>query len=405
MTGKGAKSVATGTTPPQRNGADTKAVPNYLRPSTGSCHNACKYGGHHAFEEKEVPKDQPRPRKQPSASDDQKRRLVKVRSVSRRRVGDFGKTGKADRLVGETVEWKDIVAYDAVEVLPLPANGPDGRKSDVMKGKKPFAKTTGQEIVAKKPTESLNKKLVKTVRSKLTGKASTSSQAIGGAKDASSSDNKKMIDKSTKSVKPLKTKKSTTLPIEKKVVSQEVVQGDATTGDKQGETIYPPDQEEHAAVSESGKPIPVHRRAKSMSISSRSVRFPFIRQASKNAATFKLRSKSSKAPVLADEDEKPTRLRFRKGRAAAGEEPSSGIQLRIRSLRRRGSGISRGATSTGFVVPEVTLRHQKTLEKKKSRRLYNNLIEETASKLAKSRKSRVKSLVGAFETLISKIGK
>jgi hypothetical protein len=57
------------------------------------------------------------------------------------------------------------------------------------------------------------------------------------------------------------------------------------------------------------------------------------------------------------------------------------------------------------MVPEVTLRHQKTLEKKKSRRLYNNLIEETASKLAKSKKSRVKSLVGAFETLISKIGK
>jgi hypothetical protein len=57
------------------------------------------------------------------------------------------------------------------------------------------------------------------------------------------------------------------------------------------------------------------------------------------------------------------------------------------------------------MVPEVTLRHQKTLEKKKGRRLYNNLIEETASKLAKSKKSRVKSLVGAFETLISKIGK
>ncbi|CAM0949799.1 unnamed protein product [Alopecurus aequalis] len=383
----------------------TKIIPNYLRPSTGSCHDACKHGGHHAFEKKEAAKAKPKPRKQPSAPDEQiKRRLVKVRSVSRRRVGDLSKPAKdIVKSGGETVEWKDIMAYDAV---PVP---PDGKKkSDAMKGKKPFARATEQEIgvkkqaesLDKKQTEPLNKKLAKTVRSTLTRKASKNPQATDGATKTSPTD-KFMTGKSTKT---LKAKKTTTMPVEKKVVvPPETSHDDATASVKQGKTSYPHDQEEHAA--EPSRPIPAHRRAKSMSISSRSVRFPFIRQASKNSATFKLRSKSGKGPILpSEEEEKPTRLRFRKGRAA-GEESSSGFQLRIRSLRRRGSGVSGGAAGNGFVVPEVTLRHQKTLEKKKSRRLYNNLIEETASKLAKSKKSKVKSLVGAFETLISKIGK
>ena len=375
-----------------------KPVPNYLRPSTGSCHDACKHGGHHAFEEKQAPRAQPKPRKkqQPSASDDHKTRLVKVRSVSRRRVGDFSKPDKADTPAGGSeivVEWKDIVAYDAVPA-PAPADGPshqqpDGRKKkrDVMKGKTPFAKTTHPETPVKNPTESLNKRLAKTVRSTLTGKASI--------KKPQAAADKKEAGKRTESVKPPKAKKPMTLPVENK----EIVQGDTTGDVKQGKSLYTPDQEERAAIAESSR---AHRRAKSMSISSRSVRFPFTRQATNNSATFKLRSKSSTAPVLPSEQEKPTRLRFRKGRAA-GEESSGGIQLRARSLRRRGSSMS--GSATGFIVPEVMLRHQKTLERKKSRRLSNNLIEETASRLAKSRKSRVKSLVGAFETLFSKIGK
>lgn len=414
MTGKGAKSPVPGM-PLHHSGVSAKSIPNYLRPSTGSCHDACKHGGHHEFEEKEAAKAKPRPRKQPSAPDEQKRRLIKVRSVSRRRVGDLSKPAKADMPASDTVEWKDIVAYDTV---PVPADG----KRDVMKGKTPFARTTEHEIGVKKQqtaslnkkqtasldkkqqTESLNKRLAKTVRSTLTGKTSTKPRAADGATKASPSD-KNMAGKSTKTPKA---KKTATLPVEKKVaVLQETALKDATTNAQQGKTLCPPDQEERAAaIAESSRPIPAHRRAKSMSMSSRSVRFPFIRQQSKNssAASFKLRSKSSKAPILPSEEEKPTRLGFRKGRAA-GEESGKGIQLRIRSLRRRGSGVSGGAASAGFMVPEVTLRHQKTLEKKKSRRLYNNLIEETVSKLAKSKKSRVKSLVGAFETLISKIGK
>ena len=140
--------------------------------------------------------------------------------------------------------------------------------------------------------------------------------------------------------------------------------------------------------------------------SSRSALHPFARQASKNSSgAFRLRSsRSTRAPAVAAEEEKPARLRSRRGEDASSGSASRGIQLRIRSLRRRGVGGSGGA-GAGFVVPAVALRHQKTLEKKRSQRLYNNLIEETASKLVKARKSRVKALVGAFESVISKIAK
>jgi len=171
---------------------------------------------------------------------------------------------------------------------------------------------------------------------------------------------------------------------------------------------YSLDPEEYAAAAaESRRPIPAHRRVQSMSISSRSVRYPFARQEGKNSGTaFKLRSRSTRAPaVLLPEDEKPARLRSRRGEDPSSASTGRGIHLRIRSLRRRGVGGSGGAGTSGFIVPAVALRHQKTLEKKKSQRLYNSHIEETATRLVKTRKSRVKALVGAFESVISKIAK
>ncbi|KAJ7956438.1 Plant calmodulin-binding-like protein [Quillaja saponaria] len=50
---------------------------------------------------------------------------------------------------------------------------------------------------------------------------------------------------------------------------------------------------------------------------------------------------------------------------------------------------------------QVVLRHQNVERREVIQRLYNNVIEETASKLADTRKSKVKALVGAFETVIS----
>ncbi|XP_042420086.1 uncharacterized protein LOC122008424 [Zingiber officinale] len=61
-----------------------------------------------------------------------------------------------------------------------------------------------------------------------------------------------------------------------------------------------------------------------------------------------------------------------------------------------------GGTSTSPSKSiKVILRHKHADDKKVEKNLLNHVIEETASKLVESRKSKVKALVGAFETVIS----
>jgi hypothetical protein len=73
------------------------------------------------------------------------------------------------------------------------------------------------------------------------------------------------------------------------------------------------------------------------------------------------------------------------------------------SFGRRISGVDRSRIYGSKSGSEkVVLRHQNVEGKKKQNPgLYNNVIEETASKLTELRKSKVKALVGAFETVIS----
>ncbi|KAL5183118.1 hypothetical protein HKD37_17G047083 [Glycine soja] len=69
--------------------------------------------------------------------------------------------------------------------------------------------------------------------------------------------------------------------------------------------------------------------------------------------------------------------------------------------RKVGGDRSKIEASKSGSDEKVVLRHQNVEGKKQNPRLYNNVIEETASMLAELRKSKVKALVGAFETVIS----
>ncbi|KAG8093221.1 hypothetical protein GUJ93_ZPchr0012g21472 [Zizania palustris] len=428
-----------------RRSGDAKAnaaVPGYLRPSAGSCHHVCKYGGTHTFEEREACKvAQARPRRQqqtapPAPAPEPP--LAKLRlGSSRRRVGDLIKpekagkpaaaiadAGKKDAGGRGAVVWKDIVAYESSSRLEKVAIAGDVKKKDVTKGTK--KSSHGKTKIVNEQTDDLitpnkkqpdgslkKKKLIGSAGPKLTGKLWSPEPRAGEV--ATPPPAKKMI-KSRRSVTPTKPKKNL-IEIQEKDRNEEIVQGDeavAASDIKQEKSHHPVTQEEKSSRAAMA---PAHRRAKSMSITgSKSVRFPFTRQVSRSSATFKVvRSKSSRALAAAaaappeEEHENPapaTRFRlFRKGDAGSSSR-GGGIQLRIKSLRRRGSiSSSSTAAAAGFVVPAVALRHQKTLEKKKSRRLYNSVIEETAGKLVKARKSRVKALVGAFESIISKIAK
>ncbi|KAI3777533.1 hypothetical protein L1987_47333 [Smallanthus sonchifolius] len=107
-------------------------------------------------------------------------------------------------------------------------------------------------------------------------------------------------------------------------------------------------------------------------------------------------------------------LRFRSGTILSPEsENNSLIELQfakgkeLENETEEGEHISlRRLSSDGVVyVSEsvsisVDLKHQE-MEEKKAAVLANNVIEEAASKLIQTRKSKVKALVGAFETIVS----
>lgn len=94
----------------------------------------------------------------------------------------------------------------------------------------------------------------------------------------------------------------------------------------------------------------------------------------------------------------PRRLKFRRAKLL-GEKASVKDEAKRRSFKKRDEPCSddNGAASQEKIV----LRHQDTQDKKDSQGLLNNVIEETANKLVEARKSKVKALVGAFETVIS----
>jgi hypothetical protein len=93
--------------------------------------------------------------------------------------------------------------------------------------------------------------------------------------------------------------------------------------------------------------------------------------------------------------EKARKLKFRRGRGL-GEDKAQDAQVR-RSFKKREDIREEEVNEDG---EKVVLRHQ-DVQEKDAQGLFNNVIEETASKLVEARKSKVKALVGAFETVIS----
>lgn len=94
----------------------------------------------------------------------------------------------------------------------------------------------------------------------------------------------------------------------------------------------------------------------------------------------------------------PQRMRFRQGTSAGDNQSGGGGPMR-RSYRRRSTNGDKKEPVSAPV--KVVLKHQEIEMKKDMQVLFNNVIQETASKLVETRKSKVKALVGAFETVIS----
>jgi hypothetical protein len=111
---------------------------------------------------------------------------------------------------------------------------------------------------------------------------------------------------------------------------------------------------------------------------------------------YKLKFKRGKIVELPPDSIGPRRLKFR--RKSTNEASNRESQPARRIYRRNNTS---NVVPTDVESPGMKLRHQDAQEKKDAQGLFNNVIEETASKLVESRKSKVKALVGAFETVIS----
>ncbi|KAM3198844.1 hypothetical protein P3L10_034407 [Capsicum annuum] len=115
-----------------------------------------------------------------------------------------------------------------------------------------------------------------------------------------------------------------------------------------------------------------------------------------NSSAVKLKFWRGKIVDLQQETSSPRRLTFRWGRHM-GESQDSNIRKRIFKKK----GVDRDKSNTIPISGKIILRHQDVQEKKDVQGLLNNVIEETGSKLVETGKSKVKALVGAFETVIS----
>lgn len=111
----------------------------------------------------------------------------------------------------------------------------------------------------------------------------------------------------------------------------------------------------------------------------------------------KLADLQSENNSLRNENNSLRKLRLRPAKVVS--ENQNGKELGRRNLRKQ---TCAAASSTPTPDSQaVVLRHQDVQDKKDIQGLFNHVIEETASKLVETRRSKVKALVGAFETVIS----
>ncbi|GMJ16248.1 hypothetical protein like AT5G39380 [Hibiscus trionum] len=116
----------------------------------------------------------------------------------------------------------------------------------------------------------------------------------------------------------------------------------------------------------------------------------------KDCRPVKLSFRRGKVVEIQSENNGPRRLKFRRGRLLGGSQNVKGERRTFRTRELDGSMNDNQPSGE-----KVVLRHQDLQGKKDEKGLFNNVIEETASKLVETRKSKVKALVGAFETVIS----
>lgn len=110
----------------------------------------------------------------------------------------------------------------------------------------------------------------------------------------------------------------------------------------------------------------------------------------------KVQFRKGEVVEIQSEDDAPKKLKFRSGKVLEVNEAEETV-ARINFKKTPDEAIIECESES----ETVNLKHQEVQERKEAQELLNRVIEETASKLVVNKKTKVRALVGAFESVIS----
>ncbi|CAN6470130.1 unnamed protein product [Victoria cruziana] len=469
--------------------SEEKVLPHYLRASTGSCHDLCKYGRKHAFESKRkfpiclsflkneknttakenrVEKSNAKRRPPtklltPPAPVDAKsssmkrssnqKNLLKLSASLDLRGGSVGDSYKNIRGLLETVGNKPSKQSSSLSLLTSPAHGNANLRSQKVSSKQHAASTPKQKT-ASPPARASKQGSVSKSRDrsgKATGETVFKDIGISEIRET------REVDLSKHSLSPppqdhglatstptkYRSKRSSAASQSPKLESSS--QSPSASKRKLTVTKVPssnswrnPERLNRVKVPKETPPSKEKREAKPSGSSLNSHPPRLVRLGSKKcrnlkigvrghgetgskkevglSATDKVRLRSSGMARPEKKENTPENLKFRRGRVLnvqmensgsmwlrfkqgkATENQDSKVEGRRRTFRR--TEEEETSSTVDPATPAVVLRHQ-DVQVKKDTQDFNQVIEETANKLVETRKSKVKALVGAFETIIS----
>ncbi|XP_073145425.1 uncharacterized protein [Henckelia pumila] len=428
--------ASAGIYPEKLESENRKKVPHYLRASTGSCHDSCKYGTKHEFEEK--------------ARTPLRVRIAKMSATESNGVGKKNSPGLQPSPDIKFVSPKVKASLDRYPVSSR-KNASSGNKIPLTKHKiSPRKKTPSPDppkvikreilspsrsfevpiehgslsdsemLAPEKKTGSLTKKHstlhLKSVKDKMKS-PSVSLDGIYGTLRRNSD------------VMPLKTAtginasaEKATAPLRSNLSSKISLSKTTSTQSRQARNLVPlPNQQNKiqgtkakTSINEqvSGKTLHVIKTRSNAKAPPSSTHTKDVDRATRKLVLDKNKLvKTGKAPsptqnaiktprksrmiVSDDKYRYPVKLKFKSGKVVDTQSDKD----TPRRLKFRRAKIN--TTNVGISSLKVVLKHRDVQGRKDTQGLFNNVIEETASKLVKSRKSKVKALVGAFETVIS----
>nr|KYP40303.1 hypothetical protein KK1_038375 [Cajanus cajan] len=430
-----------------------KSVPNYLRASTGSCHDICKYGGKHAFELKErrsIPNRATR--KQLHQSSEGRVEILSIKEVR-------SPSKLTSKKVGTTSTSRKVEA-------------PSKSSPNKMMTLKSTSNKVGNPSISTSKVKTSSKSATNVV--KTSSQLSSLKDGVGGQRfnkikmekgvASSKAASKKLMAPSNAFLSPrpsllrvasINSRKHKSLKIAPHLKNQrtarKVEHEEHNNNEVEEKTLYVIKMEGENKTLQSDQNASYDDESYLPQLSSPKSSVSSISQSLSQGdqeeseyttsefeddsfsgsheiecmgneetleAEMKVKPKKDGVAYSKGKDNQMIKLKFRRGKVVENEtQISSPRRLKFRRTRvlvekANAKGVARKSferrdeacvdSNDATTGPEkVVLRHQDMQDKKDAQGLLNNVIEEAASKLVEARKRTVKALVGAFETVIS----